>query len=199
MTCIEQLWSLGAQKMEDVKNRLGKRAAAMGPHRVRLQDPRCRAPLGAKWGVDSDPGVPGEYTSLHHQLNLKIWLWVSDGLHQQSRGVEKAKPCGSSLDRGRNDWRIPWGCAAAVMSCCAAQSCPTLSDPVGCSPPGSSAHGISQARIQEWVAISHSTQGMCTVLIGRRLLILDRWKRNNPYADLCKVNSNYLKLICTEC
>ena len=37
-----------------------------------------------------------------------------------------------------------------------AQSCPTLCDPVDCSPPGSSAHGILQARILEWVAISFS-------------------------------------------
>ena len=34
-----------------------------------------------------------------------------------------------------------------------AQSCPTLCDPTDCSPPGSSAHGILQARIQEWVTI----------------------------------------------
>ena len=33
------------------------------------------------------------------------------------------------------------------------QSCPTLCDPMDCSPPGSSVHGISQARILEWVAI----------------------------------------------
>ena len=33
------------------------------------------------------------------------------------------------------------------------QSCPTLWDPVDCSPPGSSNHGIFQARILEWVAI----------------------------------------------
>ena len=32
-----------------------------------------------------------------------------------------------------------------------AQSCPTLCDPVDCSPPGSSVHGILQARILEWV------------------------------------------------
>ena len=37
------------------------------------------------------------------------------------------------------------------------QSCPTLCDPVDCSPPGSSVHGILQAaRIQEWVAIPFS-------------------------------------------
>ena len=34
-----------------------------------------------------------------------------------------------------------------------AQSCPTFSDPMNCSPPGSSAHGIFQARVLEWGAI----------------------------------------------
>ena len=38
------------------------------------------------------------------------------------------------------------------------QSCLTLCNPMGCSPPGSSVHGISQARILEWVAISFSSQ-----------------------------------------
>ena len=34
-----------------------------------------------------------------------------------------------------------------------AQSCMTLCDPMDCSPPGSSVHGILHARILEWVAI----------------------------------------------
>ena len=37
-----------------------------------------------------------------------------------------------------------------------AQSCPTLSDPMDCSLPGSSAHGIFQARVLEWGAIALS-------------------------------------------
>ena len=37
-----------------------------------------------------------------------------------------------------------------------AQSCPTLSDLMDCSLPGSSIHGIFQARVLEWVAISFS-------------------------------------------
>ena len=37
-----------------------------------------------------------------------------------------------------------------------AQSCPTLCDPMHCSPPGSSVHGIFQARVLEWVAIAFS-------------------------------------------
>ena len=36
------------------------------------------------------------------------------------------------------------------------QSCPTLCDPMDCSPPGSSVHGILQARVLEWGAIAFS-------------------------------------------
>jgi len=36
------------------------------------------------------------------------------------------------------------------------QLCPTLSDPMDCSLPGSSAHGIFQARVVEWGAIAFS-------------------------------------------
>ena len=37
------------------------------------------------------------------------------------------------------------------------QSCPTLSDPMDCSLPGSSVHGIFQASVLEWDAIAFST------------------------------------------
>ena len=37
-----------------------------------------------------------------------------------------------------------------------AQSCPTLQDPRDCSPPGSSVHGILQARVLQWGAIAFS-------------------------------------------
>ena len=37
-----------------------------------------------------------------------------------------------------------------------AQSCPALSDPMDCGPPGSSVHGIFQARVLEWGAIAFS-------------------------------------------
>ena len=39
----------------------------------------------------------------------------------------------------------------------AAQSCPTLCDPMDCSPPDSSVHGILQTKILGWVAMSSST------------------------------------------
>ena len=39
-----------------------------------------------------------------------------------------------------------------------AQSCPTLNDPMDCSLPGSSVHGIFQARVLEWVTIAFSAK-----------------------------------------
>ena len=47
-----------------------------------------------------------------------------------------------------------------------AQSCPTLRDPMDCSLPGSSIHGIFQARVLEWVAIAFSENWVETVLKG---------------------------------
>ena len=55
-------------------------------------------------------------------------------------------------------WML-WGSTgldSAACVCTGAQSCPTLCDPMDCSPPGSSVHGIFQARILELVAISYS-------------------------------------------
>ena len=40
-----------------------------------------------------------------------------------------------------------------------AQLCPILNDPMDCSLPGSSVHGIFQARVLEWVAIAFSVYG----------------------------------------
>ena len=41
-----------------------------------------------------------------------------------------------------------------------AQSCPTLCDPMDCSPPSSSVHEIFQASVLEWVAIAFSTRSL---------------------------------------
>ena len=47
-------------------------------------------------------------------------------------------------------------CGVLCAACLLAQSRPTLCNSLDCSPPGSSVHGIFQARILEWVAISFS-------------------------------------------
>ena len=73
-----------------------------------------------------------------------------------------------------------------------AQLCPTLCDPMDCSPPGSSIHGILHARILEWVAISFSrgsswprdrTQVSC--IAGRRFnLWATREAQKNPKSTI---------------
>ena len=59
----------------------------------------------------------------------------------------------------------------------AAQLCPTLCDPEDCRSPGSSVHGILQARILEWVAISFSrgssqprARTRVSLIAGRRFI-----------------------------
>ena len=46
------------------------------------------------------------------------------------------------------------------LSCLAAQLCLTLCDPMDCSPPEPSVHGILQARILEWVAMPFSRESL---------------------------------------
>ena len=51
-----------------------------------------------------------------------------------------------------------------------AQSCPTLSNPMDCSPPGSSIHGIFQVRVLEWGAIAFSTSTTSYHLIAEQII-----------------------------
>ena len=95
--------------------------------------------------------------------------------------------------------------------CLVVQTCPTLCNPKNCSPPGSSVHEISKARILEWVAI-FLTQGshlrLLCLLFGRQIvyhcttweaqlnslasahiclkfqLLSDTWYPNLPYPTL---------------
>ena len=62
-----------------------------------------------------------------------------------------------------------------------AQSCLTFLDPMDCGLPGSSTHGIFQARVLEWVAIAFSESYAKNLLIIKE--ILSFWER--------KTNSNF--------
>ena len=73
---------------------------------------------------------------------------------------------------------LPWCCSKNYHPCCvlkSLQSCPTLCDPMDCSPPGSSVHGILRARTLEWVAISFS-RGSSHRGSNLRLLCLLHWQ-----------------------
>ena len=54
-----------------------------------------------------------------------------------------------------HEWNVSLQLPATILCCClAAKSYLTLCDPMDCSPPGSSVHGILQARVLEWVFLS---------------------------------------------
>ena len=67
-----------------------------------------------------------------------------------------------------------------VCVCSVAQSCPTLCNPMGCISPGPSVHGIFQARILEWVAIS-SSRGSCQPRDQTRVSYVSSIGRWVPY------------------
>ena len=75
-------------------------------------------------------------------------------------------------------------CFEVLVCAKSLQSCPTLCDPIDCSPPGSSVHGILQARILEWVPMpssrgsSGSGDQTCVSYvscIGRRVTTSTTW------------------------
>ena len=83
---------------------------------------------------------------------------TSRHLHTRSAGIALCGHCRQQAyvceSRGKRQGR---GLRLHLSVCVlVAQSCPTPCDPMDDSPPGSSVHGILQARILEWVAISFS-------------------------------------------
>ena len=58
-----------------------------------------------------------------------------------------------------------------------AQSCPTLLDPMDCSPPGSSIHGTFQARVLEWGAIAFSIPRATLIQFKKKKQKLDSLKQ----------------------
>ena len=62
-----------------------------------------------------------------------------------------------------------------------AQSCPTLSDPMDHSLPGSSIHGIFQARVLEWGAIAFSEREPYTSIYQYLACYMDRHVQNSDF------------------
>ena len=119
---------------------------------------------------------------------LKLKLQYFGHLMRRVNSLEKTLMLGWIEGRSRRGWqRMRWldGITdsmdmkwSEVKWSDIAQSCPTICDPVDCSLQGSSVHGIFQARVLEWVAISFSsgssrprdrTQVSC--IAGRRFTI----------------------------
>ena len=96
-------------------------------------------------------------------LGIQHPLWKWSRKHQQSKPKARVRI-------------TPCVCVCVCVCVLVDQSCLILCDPMDCSPPGSSVHGILQARILEWVAIPFSRGSFqprdwtCVFCIGRRIL-----------------------------
>ena len=84
-----------------------------------------------------------------------------------------------------------------------AQSCPTLCDPMDCSLPGSSLHGILQARVLEWVAIAFSRgsswprdRTWVSRIPGRRFNL---WATRESFGDILKFGYHCKTLLQMNC
>ena len=84
-----------------------------------------------------------------------------------------------------------------------AQLCLTLCDPMDCSPPGSTVHGISQAKILEWIAISSPWGIFLTQVSNACLLCLLYWQVDSlplchlgsPKFELCYQKIEYYNML----
>ena len=86
-----------------------------------------------------------------------------------------------------------------------AQSCPTLSDPMDCSLPGSSAHGIFQARVLEWGAIAFSSaikkneiMSFAATWMNLEILILTEISQRQISHDILICGIFFLKKVTNE-
>ena len=111
------------------------------------------------------------YTHTHHPPPMEYYThpqWNTAAAAAKSlQSCPTLRPCRRQPTRLPDPWDSPGkntgvGCHF-LLQCVevkseseVAQSCPTLRDPMDCSPPGSSVHGIFQARVLEWGATAFS-------------------------------------------
>ena len=106
--------------------------------------------------VTSDP-----HRESHRRQLVAAWLffpcWGTCGIKTRSWDFFDSPVVKTPCFHCRGTGSIPgWGAKIPLTVSEVAQSCPTLCDSMDCSLPGSSVHGIFQAWILEWVAISFS-------------------------------------------
>ena len=144
------------------------------------------------WNTWKPPNIPQTETVHSWQRDE----WRSHLIWLRSKQLVSWNKLLYNVKTGKMGWII-FACTyknIPVHACSVAQSCTTLYDPMDCSPPGFSVHGISQARRLEWVAISYSrwsswsgTHVSCVSCIDRRNLshIVSnkrniKWQQSSP-------------------
>ena len=149
---------------------------------VRSNSLRCHGPYS----------LPGSF--VHGILQARILEWIAMPFSRRSSRPRDQIPISlrgrffttSSTWEALSEWlgEVKWNKVA--------QSCPTLCHPVICSLPGSSVHGIFQARVLEWVAISFSRgssqprdQTRVSRTAGRRFTIWATREAKSDWIGVC--------------
>ena len=88
-----------------------------------------------------------------YDVCLDVCGYMCTGEVSGMKGLGKKDSCWLGLP---TLWHITSKLPSAAAAAKSIQSCPTLCDPIDSSPPGSSVHGIFQARVLEWGAIAFS-------------------------------------------
>ena len=97
-----------------------------------------------------------------HATNSSIFAWripwTEEPGRLQSMGSQRVRHNSASEKQQRNVYfrKASFSAANACMHAKSLQLCPTLCSPMDCNLPGSSVHGILQARILEWVTMPSS-------------------------------------------
>ena len=104
---------------------------------------------------------------LSHFSRVRLCVTPQTAAHQAPPSL------GFSRQEHSSGLPFPSQCMKVKSESEVAQSCPTLSDPMDCSLPGSSVHGIFQARVLEWGAIAfschqHLVNGNCASNSSRK-------------------------------
>ena len=146
----EKLYSINLErKMEDLSRSIGGRKFG---NRMQWSAKLLVAQLCPTLCDPMDCSLPG--SSVHGILQARILEWVAYPFSRGSSWPRNWAGVSSIAGRFFNSGatrEAPVKCESEV-----AQSCPSLCDPMDCSLPHSSIHGIFQARVLEWVAISFS-------------------------------------------
>ena len=149
---------------------VGCRALLHDPPWLYLPNPGIK-PRSPMLQVDSllpePPGKPNLYLEIIPDARLLLLL-LSRFSRVQLCSTQRQQPTCSCDSPGKNTGvgcHFLLQCMKVKSESEVVQSCPTLSDPMDCSLPGSSVHGIFQAGVLEWGAIAFS------MIPGRSLII----------------------------
>ena len=135
-------------------------------HAGNLRDAGSIPRLGRSPGEGN--GNPLQYSCLENPMDRGAWWATIHGVTKGQAQLKRLSRHASTLPLinktylhykyftyMHTDFSVSTG-LHSMHACSVAYSFPATCDPMDCSPPGSSVHGISQTRLVEWIAISSS-------------------------------------------